>query len=103
MPANRDNLDQVLKAKQRLTRQPPRRRRAMTRTTPRTNGPRLAPTRKWWAATVTGGGTVAVAWAEAGDWTSTLTVTAVGFAVQRAVAWLVSNGDSAGTTTGTPA
>lgn len=50
------------------------------------------PSRKWWAATVIGAGTVGTAWVEAGDWSSVLSVAAVGFAVQRAVAWLVPNG-----------
>lgn len=52
------------------------------------------PTRKWWAATITGLGTIGVAWVQASGWTSTLTVTAIGFAVQRGLAWVLPNGDS---------
>jgi hypothetical protein len=54
-------------------------------------GRRQIPTRKWAVATVIGAGALATAWAEAGEWSSTLTVTAVGFVVQRLVAWLVPN------------
>lgn len=56
-------------------------------------GTGLAPTRKWWAATVVGAGTIGTGWAEAGHWSHTLTVAAVGFAVQRLVAWLVPNAE----------
>jgi hypothetical protein len=49
------------------------------------------PTRKWIAATVTGAGTIGVSWAEAGHWSSVLTVSAIGFAVQRIVAYLIPN------------
>lgn len=51
------------------------------------------PSRKWLVATVVAVGTVATAWAEAGDWNQTLTVAAIGLAVQRATAYLVPNGE----------
>jgi hypothetical protein len=53
--------------------------------------PTWLPSRKWWAATVTGAGTIGVAAAEAGHWSSVLTVSAIGFAVQRIVAYLIPN------------
>lgn len=49
------------------------------------------PSRKWWAATVVAFGTLGTAWAESGDWNQTLTVAAIGLAVQRATAYLVPN------------
>jgi hypothetical protein len=49
------------------------------------------PTRKWFAATVVGLAGLGTAWAEAGDWNSTLTVTAIGLAAQRLIAYLVPN------------
>lgn len=49
------------------------------------------PSRKWWAATVVGAGTVGTAWAEAGHWSASLTVTAIGLAVQRFTAWALPN------------
>jgi hypothetical protein len=51
----------------------------------------LVPSRKWFVATVIAAGTVATAWAEAGDWNQTLTVAAIGLVVQRATAWAVPN------------
>lgn len=101
MPVDRDDIQRVLEAKDRVQPKPRRGKRV-----PRTQGGRksaqrtsygkgLAPSRKWWAATVVGAGTVGTAWAEAGEWSQTLTIAAIGFAVQRAVAWLVPNGDEA--------
>lgn len=49
------------------------------------------PSRKWWAATVVALGTIATAAAQAGEWSSTLTVLTVGVVVGRATAWLVPN------------
>lgn len=48
------------------------------------------PTRKWWAATVTGIGTEIIAVIEAG-WNEATQIALVGLIVQRAVAWLVPN------------
>lgn len=53
--------------------------------------PRWAPTWKWWSATVVGAGGIATAAAQAGHWSQTLTVTAIGLAVQRLVAWITPN------------
>lgn len=52
-----------------------------------------APSRKWWVATVVALGTLGTAFAEAGDWSSTLTITAIGIAVGRFSAWMLPNGD----------
>lgn len=49
------------------------------------------PTRKWWAATVVAVGALGTAFAEAGEWSSTLSVMAIGLVVQRSTAWLVPN------------
>ena len=49
------------------------------------------PTRKWWAATVVGAGTVATDWAVTGHWSQALTIAAVGLGVQRATSYLVPN------------
>lgn len=53
-----------------------------------------APTWKWTVATITGVGTVALGWADAGHWTGALTKIAIGLAVQRLVAYFTPNGDS---------
>jgi hypothetical protein len=51
------------------------------------------PSRKWFAATIVALGTVGTAWAEAGEWSSTLTILAIGVVVGRATAWLVPNNE----------
>lgn len=67
-----------------------RRRPARRRRVPAAGGS-WWPSRKWWAATALAAGTVATAWATAGHWTGTLTITAIGFAVQRFTAWMLPN------------
>jgi hypothetical protein len=55
------------------------------------------PTRKWWAAFVTGLGAWFVAFIEAGwEFTDTLAIVLVGFVVERAVAWLTPNDPTPG-------
>jgi hypothetical protein len=101
MPSKREAIIAVVEAKRRLEppERTPTRRSPMPRTPSKSYGTGLLPTRKWFAATVTGLATIGVAWAEAGDWSQTLTITAIGFAAQRLVAWLIPNDDPAPTPT----
>lgn len=52
------------------------------------------PSRKWFAATVVALGALATAWAQAGEWSSTLTVMAIGIVVQAATSYLLPNADA---------
>lgn len=49
---------------------------------------RWMPTPKWAAAFVVGAGGIATASVEAGQWTDTLTIMAITFGVERAVAYI---------------
>jgi hypothetical protein len=52
----------------------------------------LAPTRKWWAATVTALAGWAIAFVNVhGHWTETIIIAGVTLVSQRAIAWLVPN------------
>jgi hypothetical protein len=59
--------------------------------TGRSYGKAAVPSRKWFAATVIGLGTIGVDWATAGHWTQTLSIAAIGFGVQRCVAYFLPN------------
>lgn len=50
-----------------------------------------APSRKWVASLVVALGALATAWAQAGEWSSALTVMAIGVGVQAATAYLLPN------------
>jgi hypothetical protein len=50
-----------------------------------------APSRKWVASVVVAVGALATAWAQAGEWSSALTVMAIGVGVQAATAYLLPN------------
>jgi hypothetical protein len=54
-------------------------------------GKGLAASRKWWAATVIGAGTIGTDWAVTGHWSQTLTIAAIGLVVQRATAYILPN------------
>jgi hypothetical protein len=56
----------------------------------------MAPSRKWIAATIVAAGALGTAFAQAGEWSSTLTVMAIGLVVERATAYLVSNKEDDG-------
>lgn len=56
----------------------------------------MKPSRKWWAATITGAGALTIATIQAGNLTTTITITTIGFTVERAVAWLTPNDPAAG-------
>lgn len=49
------------------------------------------PTRKWWAALVTGLGTIATMALTTGTWDTEESVALVGLVVERLVSWLVPN------------
>ena len=50
-----------------------------------------APSRKWLAARVTAVGAMLVGWAEAGEWSTTLTIMAIGIVTEGIVSYLVPN------------
>ena len=53
-----------------------------------------APSRKWFSALVIALGALAAAWAQADwEWTSTLSVMAIGIVVQAATSYLVPNAE----------
>lgn len=56
----------------------------------------LWPTKKWWAATVTGVGALATLWVQTGSWTVDVTIVAIGLGVQRVVSWLTPNDETIG-------
>lgn len=60
----------------------------------RSYGKAAVPSRKWFAATFVGAGTICVDWAQAGHWSTVLTVAAIGFGVQRLVAYVTPNKES---------
>jgi hypothetical protein len=49
------------------------------------------PTRKWWAATVTGVAGLLVTWVAVGAWDKSLTGAAITLGAQRIVSYLVPN------------
>jgi hypothetical protein len=53
-----------------------------------------APSRKWFVTQVTALAALATAAIQAGEWTTTLSVMAVGIAAQAAIAYLVPNAES---------
>lgn len=54
------------------------------------------PTRKWVATQVTATAALAVAWATAHEWSTTLTISAIGIGSQALIAYLVPNSDTPG-------
>jgi hypothetical protein len=52
-----------------------------------------APSRKWFVTQVTALAALATAWLQAGEWTTTLSVMAVGIASQALIAYLVPNAE----------
>jgi hypothetical protein len=49
------------------------------------------PSNKWISATVLGAATIGTGWATAGHWSSALTISAIGIASQRLVAYFTPN------------
>jgi preprotein translocase subunit Sss1 len=49
------------------------------------------PSRKWFAARVTAIGAMLVGWAEAGEWSTTLTIIGIGIVTEGAVSYLIPN------------
>lgn len=54
------------------------------------------PTRKWWAAQITGAGALASLWLATDGWETEESVALVGLLVQALTTWLVPNSDTAG-------
>jgi hypothetical protein len=54
------------------------------------------PTRKWWAAQITGAGALALLWLATDGWDTEESVALVGLLVQALTTWLVPNADTAG-------
>jgi amino acid permease len=52
-----------------------------------------APSRKWFVTQVTALAALATAWLQAGEWSTTLSVMAVGIASQAAIGYLVPNAE----------